>query len=141
MEGSTTDRRRTTIPCPECAVALPVDQGIGPASSRRWTCTRCGARFDAEGRPLPPLPVDENGRDITNQVIFGARVRARRRALRLSSDALAETAGISVTFLKQIERGARNPSLDTLVRLSAALRLDPAQLVIGLGPRVDTGRR
>lgn len=90
---------------------------------------------------MPPPPADESGRDVTNQVIFGARVRARRRALRLSSDALADTAGISVTFLKQIERGARNPSLDTLVRLSAALRLDPAQLVIGLGPRVDTGRR
>src|SRR5688500_14470240 len=75
MEGSTTDRQRTTIPCPQCAVALPLDQGIGPASSRRWTCTRCGARFDAEGRPLPPLPADENGRDVTNQVIFGARVR------------------------------------------------------------------
>ena len=61
--------------------------------------------------------------------------------MRLSSHGLAETAGISVTFLKQIERGARNPSLDTLVRLSAALGLDPAQLVIGLGPRPDDGRQ
>ena len=141
MECSATNRQRATIPCPRCGVALPVDQGVGHASSRRWTCTRCGARFDAEGRPLAPLPSDENGRDVTNQVIFGARVRARRRALRLSSQVLADTAGISVTFLKQIERGARNPSLDTLVRLSAALRLDPAQLVIGLGPRVGDGRQ
>ena len=140
MHGSTADRQQGTITCPRCAAALPLDQGVGPASKRRWTCTRCGARFDAQRRPLAPLPSDESGRDITNQVIFGARVRARRRALRLSSHALAESAGISVTFLKQIERGARNPSLDTLVRLSAALRLDPAQLVIGLGPRTDNGR-
>lgn len=98
-------------------------------------------RFDAEGRELEPAAGMDSGRDVTNQVIFGARVRARRRALQLPSHALAASAGISVTFLKQIERGARNPSLDTLVRLSAALGLDPAQLVIGLGPSEESGRR
>lgn len=128
--------------CPRCGGSLPADQGVGTKDNRRWTCTRCGHRFDGQGRTLGPPASVEEGRDVTNQVIFGARVRARRRALRLSSPALAEVASISVTFLKQIERGERNPSLSTLVRLAAALRLDPAQLVIGLGPpATDTGRR
>jgi DNA-binding XRE family transcriptional regulator/ribosomal protein S27AE len=141
VEASNVVERTTTIGCPRCGVALPLDQGVGPAARRRWTCTRCGLRFDAERRELEPGIAVDNGRDVTNQVIFGARVRARRRALRMPSHALASAAGISVTFLKQIERGARNPSLDTLVRLSAALGLDPAQLVIGLGPGQATGRR
>ncbi len=65
---------------------------------------------------------------------FGERVRARRRALGLSQEGLAETVGVHRTYVGSIERGERNVSLINILRLGAALDVDPAELVGGLKP-------
>ena len=60
---------------------------------------------------------------------FGRRVRAQREGLRLSQIELAERAGLHFTYISDVERGQRNPSLLTALRLAAALGIDLAVLV------------
>lgn len=42
----------------------------------------------------------------------------------LSMNRLAEATGLSLTMVSYVERGLRNPTLDTLLRLTDALGLD-----------------
>ena len=67
---------------------------------------------------------------------FGRRVRACRLAVVpfLSQENLAERAGIHPTYVGPIERGKASPTLDVIVRLAAALGVDPCELVGGLRP-------
>ena len=60
---------------------------------------------------------------------LGERLRTRRRERRVSQESLAFQANISPTYLSQIETGQRNPSLETLYRLSTSLDLDLAELL------------
>ena len=66
------------------------------------------------------------------QIEFGDRVRARRQDLKLSQEALALHAHIHRSYIASLEAGRRNPSLDLISRLAAALRIDAAELVRGL---------
>ena len=59
---------------------------------------------------------------------------ARRAALGLSQEALAERAGPHWTYLGGIERGTRNPTLAKIVLLAAALDVDPGELTRNLRP-------
>jgi transcriptional regulator with XRE-family HTH domain len=63
---------------------------------------------------------------------FGDRIRARRRNLDLSQEALALRAGINRTYIGSLEAGGRNPSLENISRLALALGVDAADLVQGL---------
>ncbi|HVY09955.1 MAG TPA: helix-turn-helix transcriptional regulator [Mycobacteriales bacterium] len=65
---------------------------------------------------------------------FGARVRARRNELGLSQEGLADQSGLHWTFVGQVERGQRNLSLHNLLKLAAALDIDPGELVKDLVP-------
>ena len=65
---------------------------------------------------------------------LGARVRAHRTALGLSQKALAQSAGVSVRFLVQVERGDANPSVLRLGEIASALGVSVTALVTGLGP-------
>lgn len=52
---------------------------------------------------------------------LGAAVRARRRALGLSQEGLAERADLHLTYVGMIERGERNPTFLNLRRLARGL--------------------
>src|ERR1700735_3184616 len=54
---------------------------------------------------------------------FGAAVRSERTRLRLSQEDLAERANLHRTYITDIERGARNLSLETICKLATALGL------------------
>ena len=56
-------------------------------------------------------------------------LRAARRRIGLSQEALALTADIDRAYLSRIERGLANPSLTTLAKLAGALQMDIAELV------------
>ena len=66
-------------------------------------------------------------------VAMGARVRAIRQMMGLSSAELALQAGLSVGVISQIERGQANPSLRTLERLRLALDVPLMVLLEGPG--------
>jgi transcriptional regulator with XRE-family HTH domain len=60
---------------------------------------------------------------------LGEAIRQTRESQNLSQEALADLAGLHVTHLGGLERGVRNPSYTTLVRLSGALKVEPGTLV------------
>ncbi len=60
---------------------------------------------------------------------FGRVLREQRGARRISQEGLALSAGVDRTFVSQMERGIRQPTLTTLWKLASALELSPATLV------------
>ena len=57
------------------------------------------------------------------QILFGARVRQARKAMRLSQAQLSEAVRISVSHVSDIENGKTNISLDVFYRLTQALEV------------------
>ena len=66
-----------------------------------------------------------------NQIpaVFGRVLREERKRLKLSQEQLALHAEVDRTFVSQIERGVRQPTLTTLVKLSRVLQVAPSTLV------------
>ena len=58
----------------------------------------------------------------------GARLRATRRARRVTLKTVAERADLSESFLSQVERGRANASVASLRRIAAALGVNVADL-------------
>ncbi len=63
------------------------------------------------------------------QEVFGARVRQRRRQLKLSQEALGKAAEVDRSNLSRIERGIDNPALVTITRIANALRMPLSRLL------------
>lgn len=63
--------------------------------------------------------------------MLGERIRARRKALRVSRRCLAQAVGVDPVTIWRIERGLRTPRVDLLCRLAKALRLRPEELLKG----------
>jgi transcriptional regulator with XRE-family HTH domain len=59
---------------------------------------------------------------------LGARLRHIRQEKGLTVEALAAAAGLNKGFLSRLERGAKQPSVDTVLRLSTALAVPIGQL-------------
>ena len=66
-------------------------------------------------RPLPPL--------------FGQAVRLLRQKRGISQEKLAATAGISRTYMSEVERGVTLVSLLTIAKLADALEVSMSQLM------------
>lgn len=62
------------------------------------------------------------------EVDLGARIRRLRRAQGLTLRALAERAGVTESFLSQVERGVASPSVASVQRIARGLSLSIAQL-------------
>ncbi len=66
---------------------------------------------------------------------FGAQLRAARKQCEISQEALADQVGLHRTHVSLIERGLREPSLDTLAKLSRGLHIPPATMILWHEPR------
>lgn len=60
---------------------------------------------------------------------LGEAIRRSREELALSQEELADAADMHITHLGGLERGVRNPSYTTLLKLAKALRIEPGALV------------
>lgn len=60
---------------------------------------------------------------------FGRELRLRRTALGLSQEAVAHEAGLSLRHVSELERGAKMPSLATVIALAEALDCPAGELV------------
>ncbi len=74
---------------------------------------------------------NESQSDIKKR--FGKAIRRRRRELDLSQEELAERAGLHRTYVSDIERGDRNPSLENIEKLAKALNIKVFALFIKYG--------
>ncbi|MBV9979033.1 helix-turn-helix transcriptional regulator [Bradyrhizobium sp.] len=61
--------------------------------------------------------------------ILGTNVRKYRKERGLSQEALADEVELAVTYVGQIERGLRNPTLDVVERFAKVLRVKPLDLL------------
>lgn len=68
--------------------------------------------LQAMGRPKKEPDIRET---------FGFAIKSRREELQLTQEALADLAQMHRTYLSDIERGSRNPSLINIHRLAKAL--------------------
>lgn len=59
---------------------------------------------------------------------FGSTVKAWRKRLGISQEELAERADLHRTYVSDVERGARNLSLESITRMAGALRVPVADL-------------
>lgn len=66
-------------------------------------------------------------RDLLSRI--GQRIRETREWKGLSQTQLSEASDITDSFLSQIERGRKAPSMDKYCRISAALHVDPSLLM------------
>ena len=64
---------------------------------------------------------------------FGDFVRAQRRLAQVSQRNLAKMAGVSDSYLSQLERGNYRPSPQVVKSLADAFRIEPRQLYMMLG--------
>lgn len=67
---------------------------------------------------------------------FGRLLKEQRSLKNLTQADLALGAGIAVSFVSRIERGAACPTIDTLFRLAGALDVPPEMLVSQLRERL-----
>ncbi len=73
-------------------------------------------------------------------VEIGRRVRAERQRLGISLEDLGELSEMGATSIGRIERGVSSPSVETIIRISAALEVEPGRFLSGVTPE-DYGIR
>lgn len=60
---------------------------------------------------------------------LGKRINSARKSRGLTSDRLSELCNINATYLRQIEGGAKMPSLPVFINICNALRISPDYLL------------
>lgn len=60
---------------------------------------------------------------------LGRHIRALRQSNNLTQENLAELADLNVTFLGHIERGTKNPTIETLNKIAIALHVSLPDLL------------
>ena len=62
-------------------------------------------------------------------MLLGRNVRLQRQARGLTQEQLALDAGMKRSYVSELERGLRNPTVRALGRLAAALEIEPVVLL------------
>jgi transcriptional regulator with XRE-family HTH domain len=68
-------------------------------------------------------------RQISVEQAFGRVVQARRKRIGLSQEEFGFKSGLHRTFISQIERGLKSPSLRTLMALAQSIGTDASTLL------------
>jgi transcriptional regulator with XRE-family HTH domain len=66
--------------------------------------------------------------------ILGRNVRQARLQKGMSQEELAFQADMKRSYLSDLERGVRNPSIKAIGRLASALGVEPSSLLVGSTP-------
>ena len=71
---------------------------------------------------------------MTIEEAFGLTLQELRKARKMSQEQLGFESGYHRTYISQLERGQKSPSLKTIYQLAAALKTLPSEIVL----RVET---
>jgi len=67
--------------------------------------------------------------ELKPEAAFGLVIRELRNQLAISQEKLALTSDMDRTFISLLERGLRQPSLKSILRLSESLKIRPGDLI------------
>jgi DNA-binding XRE family transcriptional regulator len=87
---------------------------------------RRGRRASAGSLIVPP---NEDRHELTT---LGKTIRRLRRDRDLSQEAFAESCNLHRTYICDVERGARNVTVSTLLKIASALRITVSELTQNL---------
>lgn len=62
------------------------------------------------------------------RLLLGRRIRSLRNIKGWTQEELGRQADLSYKFIGEIERGQQNPSLDTMVKIAAAMKVELLEL-------------
>ena len=71
----------------------------------------------------------QSGHGETLESAFGIELRRQRELKKLSQEELAEICGIHRTYVSQLERGLKSPTLRLLWQICDALVLNPTAII------------
>lgn len=69
------------------------------------------------------------GKRESPEALFGKEVARLRRRLGVSQEEIAFRAEVHRTYISQLERGLKSPTLSVMLRLSHALKVSVSRLV------------
>jgi transcriptional regulator with XRE-family HTH domain len=72
---------------------------------------------------------------MTDEEIFGKILQEERKAKKISQEKLAKLTGLDRTFISLVETGKCSPTLSTILKISAALKIKPSDLLLKLEQR------
>ncbi len=67
------------------------------------------------------------------QRLFGEVVRAERIKLGWSQDEMAHRSGLNRVYMGEVERGEKAVSIETIVKIAAALKIKGSELLLKAG--------
>lgn len=67
--------------------------------------------------------------ELNPEAAFGLVIRELRNQLDISQEKLALISDMDRTFISLLERGLRQPSLKSILRLSESLKIRPGELI------------
>ena len=70
---------------------------------------------------------------IDLKTLLGMAIKTQRASLGISQEELAHRAGLHRTYVSDLERGARNPSIESIEKLAGALQVSVSNLFEGVG--------
>ena len=70
---------------------------------------------------------------IDLKTFLGMAIKTQRASLGISQEELAHRAGLHRTYVSDLERGARNPSIESIEKLAGALQISVSNLFEGAG--------
>jgi len=62
------------------------------------------------------------------KTLLGTAIKTTRASLGISQEELAHRAGLHRTYISDLERGARNPSVESIEKIARALQIPVAKL-------------
>jgi len=72
---------------------------------------------------------------VSAEALFGEALREIRKERGISQETLALESGYHPTYISQLERGKKSPSLRTMIRLATILRIPGSEIL----RRVESG--
>lgn len=76
------------------------------------------------------------GGKVSPEALFGREVARLRKRLGISQEELAFRAEVHRTYISQLERGLKSPTLNVMLKLSHALKVPASRLVAAVETEV-----
>ena len=77
---------------------------------------------------------------IDLRILLGMAIKTKRTSLRISQEELAHRAGLHRTYVSDLERGARNPSIESIEKLAGAFQVSVSKLFESVGKGTSSRR-